>query len=48
MPEIDKAPPQERYFQLSGAGDSPWELHRPQPTIMKLVEEGYFQGFHCY
>jgi ubiquinone/menaquinone biosynthesis C-methylase UbiE len=32
------------FFSLSGAGDSLWEIHRPQSAIVKLVQQGVFQG----
>ena len=44
MSAEDKAPPQEMFFQLSGTGDAPWETGRAQPTIIKLVEKGFFHG----
>jgi hypothetical protein len=44
MSNEDAAPPQDLFFRLSGAGDSPWEIGRPQPVITKLVEQGVFQG----
>ncbi len=44
MSNEDAAPPQNLFFRLSGAGDSPWEIGRPQPVIIKLVEQGVFQG----
>jgi ubiquinone/menaquinone biosynthesis C-methylase UbiE len=36
--------PQEFFFRVSGSGDSLWEIHRPQSIIVKLVEQGVFQG----
>jgi SAM-dependent methyltransferase len=36
--------PQDIFFRLSGAGDSLWEIHRPQSVVIKLVEQGVFQG----
>jgi len=36
--------PQNIFFRLSGAGDSLWEIDRPQSVIVKLVEQGLFQG----
>ncbi|CAF3770034.1 unnamed protein product [Rotaria sp. Silwood1] len=44
MPSKDEAPPQEIFFRLSGAGDSPWEIGRAQSAIIKLVEQGIFHG----
>jgi SAM-dependent methyltransferase len=44
MTNKDEAPPQELFFRLSETGDSPWEIGRPQPTIIKLVEQGSFNG----
>ena len=32
------------FFRLSGLGDSPWEIGRAQPVIIKLVEQGAFHG----
>ncbi len=36
--------PKEFFFRVSGSGDSLWEIHRPQSIIVKLVEQGVFQG----
>ena len=36
--------PQNIFFGLSGVGDSLWEIHRPQSAIVKLVEQGVFNG----
>ena len=36
--------PQEFFFGASGAGNSLWEIQRPQSIIVKLVEQGVFQG----
>jgi SAM-dependent methyltransferase len=44
MTSQDAAPPQEIFLRLSGAGDSPWEIHQPQTAIIKLVEQGFFHG----
>ena len=44
MTNKDEAPPQEFFFRMSGAGDSPWEIGRPQPAIVKLLEQGVFHG----
>jgi 2-polyprenyl-3-methyl-5-hydroxy-6-metoxy-1,4-benzoquinol methylase len=44
MTNKDEAPPQELFFRLSETGDCPWEIGRPQPTIIKLVEHGIFNG----
>ncbi|CAF1097373.1 unnamed protein product [Adineta steineri] len=44
MTAQDEALPQELFFRISGTGDSPWELGRPQPAIIKLVEKGIFHG----
>ena len=40
----NKAVPQELFFHLSGAGNSTWEIHQPQSVIVKLVEQGIFNG----
>jgi ubiquinone/menaquinone biosynthesis C-methylase UbiE len=32
--------PQDIFFRLSGAGDSLWEIHKPQSMIVKLVQQG--------
>jgi 2-polyprenyl-3-methyl-5-hydroxy-6-metoxy-1,4-benzoquinol methylase len=44
MTNKDEAPPQELFLRMSGAGDSPWEIDRPQPAIVKLLEQGVFHG----
>ena len=44
MTNEDTAPSQDLFHRLSGTGDSPWEIGRPQPAIVKLVEQGVFQG----
>ncbi len=40
----DKAPLQEFFFRTSGTGEGNWEIGRPQAVIIKLVEQGIFQG----
>jgi len=44
MTNKDAILPQNIFFRLSGAGDSLWEIHRPQSVVIKLVEQGVFQG----
>jgi 2-polyprenyl-3-methyl-5-hydroxy-6-metoxy-1,4-benzoquinol methylase len=44
MTNEDEIPSQNIFFRLSGAGDSLWEIHRPQSVVIKLVEQGLFQG----
>ena len=44
MSSEDKAPPQEIFFRLSETGQSPWEINRPQPIIIQLVNQGIFHG----
>lgn len=44
MANPDQAPPQEIFFRLSGAGDSPWEIGRVQKVIVDLVQRGVFKG----
>jgi 2-polyprenyl-3-methyl-5-hydroxy-6-metoxy-1,4-benzoquinol methylase len=44
MTNKDKAPPQEFFFRISGTGEGNWEINRPQPAIIKLVEQGIFHG----
>ncbi len=36
--------PQDFFFHTSGAANSLWEIDRPQSVIIKLVEQGVFQG----
>ncbi|CAF1313858.1 unnamed protein product [Rotaria sp. Silwood1] len=40
----DEGSPQELFFRISGTGEGHWETERPQPAIIKLVEQGIF---HC-
>ncbi|CAF2103012.1 unnamed protein product [Rotaria magnacalcarata] len=40
----DEAPPQELFFRISGTGEGHWETERPQPVIVKLVQQGFFYG----
>ena len=44
MTNRDEGAPQEVFFRMSGTGNSPWEIGRPQPVIIKLVEQGVFHG----
>jgi 2-polyprenyl-3-methyl-5-hydroxy-6-metoxy-1,4-benzoquinol methylase len=44
MTNKDKAPLQELFFRLSGTGKGNWEIGRPQSAIIKLVEQGVFEG----
>jgi 2-polyprenyl-3-methyl-5-hydroxy-6-metoxy-1,4-benzoquinol methylase len=44
MTNKDEAPPQELFFRISGTGEGNWEINRPQPAIIKLVEQGIFHG----
>lgn len=44
MTNSDEPVPQEKFFHLSRAGDSPWEIGRPQPEIIKLTQRGIFHG----
>ncbi len=44
MSEKDDTPPQKFFFDVSGSGTNPWEIGRPQPVILKLVEEEVFHG----
>lgn len=44
MSNRDKAPPQDIFFRLSATGQSPWEINRPQPIIVHLVNQGIFHG----
>jgi hypothetical protein len=32
------------FFRVSGTGNSPWEIGRSQPAIIKLVEQDVFHG----
>ncbi|CAF3006230.1 unnamed protein product [Rotaria sp. Silwood2] len=40
----DEGSPQELFFRISGTGEGHWETERPQPAIIKLVEQGIFHG----
>jgi 2-polyprenyl-3-methyl-5-hydroxy-6-metoxy-1,4-benzoquinol methylase len=44
MTNVHQVPRQNIFFRLSGAGNSPWEIGRAQSVIIKLVEQGAFQG----
>jgi ubiquinone/menaquinone biosynthesis C-methylase UbiE len=44
MTNEEEIQPQEFFFRLSGAPDTFWQLDRPQSVIVKLVEQGVFQG----
>ncbi|CAF2737308.1 unnamed protein product [Rotaria sp. Silwood2] len=44
MTNKDETIPQDLFFRLSGAGDSPWEIGQAQPAIIKLVEQETFHG----
>jgi len=44
MTNKDKAPIQELFFRVSGTGKGNWEIGRPQSAIIKLVEQGVFEG----
>jgi ubiquinone/menaquinone biosynthesis C-methylase UbiE len=44
MTTEEKILPQNIFFGLSGVGDSLWEIHQPQSAIIKLVEQGVFNG----
>lgn len=44
MSKEDKGPLQETFFRLSKTGQSPWEIHRPQPMITHLVNQNIFHG----
>ncbi len=44
MTNVEHIMPEETFFYLSGTGNSPWELDRPQSVIIKLVERGVFHG----
>jgi 2-polyprenyl-3-methyl-5-hydroxy-6-metoxy-1,4-benzoquinol methylase len=44
MTNKDEAPPQELFLRISGTGEGNWEINRPQPAIIKLVEQGIFHG----
>jgi len=45
MTNIDQAPRQDKFFHLSGAGNSPWEIARAQPVIIELVAQDVL---HCF
>ena len=44
MANLGRAPPQELFFTLSGAGDSPWEVGHVQQVIVDLTQRGIFHG----
>ncbi len=44
MTNKDEGSPQELFFRISGTREGHWETDRPQPTIIKLVEQGVFHG----
>jgi hypothetical protein len=44
MTNKNEAPPQEFFLSNSGSGSSPWEIQRPQKTILELVKQGLFHG----
>jgi 2-polyprenyl-3-methyl-5-hydroxy-6-metoxy-1,4-benzoquinol methylase len=44
MTDKGDAIPAERFFRHAEEGGGPWEINRPQPVIMTLVEKGLFNG----
>lgn len=40
----DEPVAQEVFFCYAKNDDGPWEIGRPQPVIMNLVEKGIFNG----
>ncbi|CAF0820156.1 unnamed protein product [Adineta steineri] len=44
MTDNDEAPPQDKFFGLSGTGRGIWEINRPQKVILELVERDIFHG----
>lgn len=44
MTNNNEASLQELFFRISGTGDGHWETNRPQPAIIKLVEQDIFHG----
>ncbi|UJR19232.1 hypothetical protein I4U23_022361 [Adineta vaga] len=44
MTDNDEAPPQDKFFHLSGSGNGIWEINRPQQVIVELVKRDVFHG----
>jgi len=42
--DLDSAVPAGEFFERYAKGDLPWQIDRPQPEVLKLIEEGKFES----
>ena len=42
--DFDSAVPQGEFFERYEKGDLPWQIDRPQPEVLRLIEEGKFDS----
>jgi len=42
--EFDTAVPAGEFFERYAKGDLPWQIDRPQPEVLQLIEEGKFES----
>ena len=42
--DLHRAVPQGEFFERYEKGDLPWQIDRPQPEVLRLIEEGKFES----
>ena len=42
--DFDSSVPQREFFERYEKGDLPWQIDRPQPEVLRLIEEGKFES----
>jgi len=42
--DFDSAVPQSEFFERYARGDLPWQIDRPQPEVLRLIEDGKFES----
>ena len=42
--DFDSSVPQGEFFERYEKGDLPWQIDRPQPEVLRLIEEGKFES----
>ena len=42
--DCNRAVPQGEFFERYEKGDLPWQIDRPQPEVLRLIEEGKFES----
>ena len=43
-PDLNSSVPAGEFFERYAKGDLPWQIDRPQPEVLKMIEEGKFES----